>query len=91
MILSLVANFFHPQSFSKDNRYFVTVILTVITILIILKRQPVCCFSMLVLKTQLSFLTDLGLLQFLPVVRMPGELSDQEDEEVEEVGKMMHK
>ena len=31
-------------------------------------------------------------LQFLPVVRMPGELSDQEEEEGEEVGtKMMTK
>ena len=28
-------------------------------------------------------------LQFLPVVRMPGELSDQEEEEVEEVGTTM--
>ena len=31
------------------------------------------------------------LFQFLPVVRMPGELSDHEEEEVEEVGKIMHK
>ena len=29
--------------------------------------------------------------QFLPVVKMSGELSDQEEEEAEEVGKMMHK
>ena len=33
----------------------------------------------------------MSFLQFLPVVRMPGELSDHEEEEVEEVGKIMHK
>ena len=54
----------------------------------LLKRQPVS-------KTYYQkddrhiFTSNFCSLQFLPVVRMPGELSDQEEEEVEEVNTTM--